>query len=85
MGDRKDCARAVQLDRQLSPNAMVFLLSICECKLLDLFRKHEDVLVLLFILTWVYALTASLACPEQPGFREMTSKTLAAVTRNLAP
>ena len=33
-----------------------------------------------FILTCVYALTASLACPEQPGNLEVMSRILAAVT-----
>ena len=35
MGDPEDCAPAVLLDRQLSPNVAVFLVSVTWCKSLD--------------------------------------------------
>ena len=46
MGDREECAPAVLLDRQLSPNAVVFVLSvICSKSLDNPLPKDEEVLL----------------------------------------
>ena len=80
MSDRKDCGPAVLLDRQLSPNSVVCLLSAISSKSLDNpVPKDEEVFGASFILTCAYAHKATFACPEHPGNLERTSKTFAAV------
>ena len=46
MGDGKDCAPVVLLDRQMSSNVVVFLIPVCVSKLFDiLFPKDDEILV----------------------------------------
>ena len=74
-GDRKECVPEVRLDRQLTLNVVVFLLFGI---LIQIFGQSSFESSrssgASFISTYVYALTASLACPEETGSLELTSK-----------